>query len=268
MSTLKRNLAYLIRKHGTNPTQLAKATGVPQPTIKRILDGTSDDPRTNTLEPLANYFECSVEYLRTADIEGGDQVFDAIVKNEGTSIGVHLATEDVAERNTTAERSRGIPPIQIQLARNFAESLPVELRQNIERRVSAQGHSYRFDYFSKKMAVELGTLVIRQGAGGVRSISTSGITRSLWRLSSYRLLTNESHPDRAYLLFVSIINETDGPLPVKTMTRIGGEAALHGIDVVWGDVKSAAAYVTSMENGTMKVFYQSEGALFDEDETF
>lgn len=72
MSQLRRNLAYLIAKQGTNPTALAKATGVQQPTIHRILKGESDDPRTATVKPLADYFGVSVEFMRTADAE----VFD------------------------------------------------------------------------------------------------------------------------------------------------------------------------------------------------
>lgn len=72
MSQLRRNLAYLIAKHGINPTALAKATGVQQPTIHRILKGESDDPRTATVQPLADYFGVSVEFLRTTDAESFD----------------------------------------------------------------------------------------------------------------------------------------------------------------------------------------------------
>lgn len=72
MSQLRRNLAYLIAKHGINPTALAKATGVQQPTIHRILKGESDDPRTATVQPLADYFGVSVEFMRTADAQAFD----------------------------------------------------------------------------------------------------------------------------------------------------------------------------------------------------
>ncbi len=72
MSQLRRNLAYLIAKQGINPTALAKATGVRQPTIHRILKGESDDPHTATVQPLADYFGVSVEFMRTADAEAFD----------------------------------------------------------------------------------------------------------------------------------------------------------------------------------------------------
>jgi phage repressor protein C with HTH and peptisase S24 domain len=71
--SIRENLAYLISKNGINPTILAKATGVHQPTIHRILKGESDDPRTATIQPLADYFGTTVEFLRTADA----QVLDA-----------------------------------------------------------------------------------------------------------------------------------------------------------------------------------------------
>lgn len=49
---------------GMNATQLAKATGIPQPTIRRILIGESKDPDTATLMPLAAFFGKTVAQLR------------------------------------------------------------------------------------------------------------------------------------------------------------------------------------------------------------
>lgn len=72
MSKLIRNLNYLLNKHGLNPTELQNRTGVPQPTIHRILAGNSEDPRTRTLKPIANHFGVTVEHLRTGDIERDD----------------------------------------------------------------------------------------------------------------------------------------------------------------------------------------------------
>lgn len=73
MSQLQLNLAYLIAKRDTNPTQLSKATGVPQPTIKRILDGTSQKPHDVTLAPLAQYFGLTAYVVRYAKLEEADQ---------------------------------------------------------------------------------------------------------------------------------------------------------------------------------------------------
>lgn len=65
---VKKNLEYLIEMRGTNPHELQKATGVPQPTVHRILTGESADPRTATLQPLADYFEVTVAALRDRDL--------------------------------------------------------------------------------------------------------------------------------------------------------------------------------------------------------
>lgn len=65
---VKKNLDWLIRQRKTNPYDLQRATGVPQPTIHRILTGESNDPRTKTLQPLADYFGVSLAELRDRDL--------------------------------------------------------------------------------------------------------------------------------------------------------------------------------------------------------
>lgn len=65
---LRRNLEWLISKAKTNPNALEKETGVKQPTIHRILTGESEDPRTSSLKPLADYFGVSVADLRDKDL--------------------------------------------------------------------------------------------------------------------------------------------------------------------------------------------------------
>lgn len=55
--------------NGLNPTALSKAIGVPQSTVHRILAGTSKDPRTSNLAPIANFFHVSLEALQFANLE-------------------------------------------------------------------------------------------------------------------------------------------------------------------------------------------------------
>lgn len=62
---LAMKLSLLMESKGLNPTSLAKATGVPQPTIFRMLNGESSDPRTSTLKPIADYFMIEIDYLRS-----------------------------------------------------------------------------------------------------------------------------------------------------------------------------------------------------------
>jgi phage repressor protein C with HTH and peptisase S24 domain len=67
-SLLRKNLEWLIAQRKTNPHELQRVTGVPQPTIHRILTGESTDPRTKTLQPLAEFFGLSVSNLRDQDL--------------------------------------------------------------------------------------------------------------------------------------------------------------------------------------------------------
>lgn len=69
---VSKNLEWLMAKARTNPHELQRATGVPQPTIHRILTGVSSDPRTQTLQPLADFFQVSINDLRTRDLAVDD----------------------------------------------------------------------------------------------------------------------------------------------------------------------------------------------------
>jgi transcriptional regulator with XRE-family HTH domain len=60
---LKENLAVLLAQRDMNQTQLAKATGIPQPTINRILTGETASPRIENVNVFADYFGVTVEAL-------------------------------------------------------------------------------------------------------------------------------------------------------------------------------------------------------------
>lgn len=64
---LRENLQALMEKHGENSHSLSGKVHVPQPTIFRILDGTSADPRRATVAKLAKYFGVSVEELHNGN---------------------------------------------------------------------------------------------------------------------------------------------------------------------------------------------------------
>lgn len=68
MNRLAPNLRKLIDDAQISENQLSERTGVPQPTINRILKEQSRDPRDSTLLPLARYFKLTVEELRRADL--------------------------------------------------------------------------------------------------------------------------------------------------------------------------------------------------------
>lgn len=105
-----KNLKWLMGDAIT-PYALASETGVPQPTIFRILTGESNDPRTKTLQPLANYFGVSVAALRDQDLSSAHNELIELVDDHAKSDRVklddrqrewlellnHLGSDDVAE---------------------------------------------------------------------------------------------------------------------------------------------------------------------------
>lgn len=52
--------------------ELAGISGVPQPTISRILKGSHADPRTSTLDKLAHALGCTTEHLRNSPSHAGE----------------------------------------------------------------------------------------------------------------------------------------------------------------------------------------------------
>lgn len=68
MSTLIKNLDYLIHKNRTNATQLQEDIKVPQTTTSRILNGTTSNPSDRTLKKYADHFKVTVADLRYSDL--------------------------------------------------------------------------------------------------------------------------------------------------------------------------------------------------------
>ena len=56
-------LARLMKQEGISQSGLARATGVPQPTINRILSQVTQDPRRDSMISIANYFGVPLESL-------------------------------------------------------------------------------------------------------------------------------------------------------------------------------------------------------------
>ncbi|RUR14241.1 LexA family transcriptional regulator [Legionella sp. km772] len=62
--SLSGNLHQLMRIHGNiSVSELARLTGLPQPTIHHILTGSTKNPRKKALEELSRFFSVSVEQL-------------------------------------------------------------------------------------------------------------------------------------------------------------------------------------------------------------
>ena len=56
-------IARLMKLDGISQSGLSRATGVPQPTINRILSQVTQDPRRDSMISIANYFGVALESL-------------------------------------------------------------------------------------------------------------------------------------------------------------------------------------------------------------
>ncbi len=62
-SRLKEILRKLMSEVNINEAELARKTNIPQPTLHRILSGSTRSPRGNSLSPLANFFSVTISQL-------------------------------------------------------------------------------------------------------------------------------------------------------------------------------------------------------------
>lgn len=239
VNQLQRNLQYLIEKHGTNPTALAAATGVTQPTIHRILSGESKDPRTANLEKLANHFNVTVETLRTGTLR---------TQGEGTSTDLEMvagATNTDTDDQPRRKPGDWVRPKETREAiERFTTALAPAFRIFVERTEKLQGQRYRFAYSSDKVVADF-LVVPERNLSRKAPLPTSA---KLWRLSVHRVLTKETNPNRRYYLFV-VVPEGNGvgSIPLYALSRAVTEAKLHGIDVVLATATDAGEWVSGVE---------------------
>lgn len=67
-------LESLMAEVAINEAELARKTGIPQPTLHRILSGATRSPRGHSLAPLANFFSITINQLMGVDPLPKDRV--------------------------------------------------------------------------------------------------------------------------------------------------------------------------------------------------
>lgn len=95
---LKENLKALMDRLGENPTSLSVRARVPQPTIHRILNGTSAQPRRENVEKLAAALGVPVEELYGSKKTSGL----TIASETSAPYNAHAASFRPDPRNITA----------------------------------------------------------------------------------------------------------------------------------------------------------------------
>lgn len=64
------NLRFLVHEEGISEGELSRRTSIPQPTLHKILSGTTVDPRISTIKTLADYFETPMDFLCSKKVTG------------------------------------------------------------------------------------------------------------------------------------------------------------------------------------------------------
>lgn len=63
VGNLSKNLSVFMKTKGVSESDLSRILNVPYNTIKRLINGSTTDPRASTLTLIANYFSVSVDQL-------------------------------------------------------------------------------------------------------------------------------------------------------------------------------------------------------------
>lgn len=241
MSTLRHNLAFLMSKYQLTANTLAKETGVPQPTISRILSGESSDPRTQTIQPLAERFGLEAEDLRSS-IVAGAEAFSYEEQPDPASRRKGL--RDILDQKKHSAKTEVIAGPR--LLRNNDAARFNELRRRAQEEIAEQitsqlrGQATRnfmrgpFVYLSDRLVLEIR---IYPAGPNVTFDSPSWVQR-LWELSCYRLQCLDNFPDRDYVL-AAIFVDFDLQADTYTVARdwltphgyqhLAAQAELHSI---------------------------------------
>lgn len=73
--TITEILNYLLLDEKIRPSELARRTGVPQPTIHRMVAGTCPKPHMASIRPIAEYFGLTPEQLKGEELIPGLNMF-------------------------------------------------------------------------------------------------------------------------------------------------------------------------------------------------
>lgn len=98
---LGKQVSKLMKDSGVSQTDLSRATGIPQPTINRILNEKTGDPRGSTVVKIANFFGVEAECLYECSSNEIQRITSLELVNE---IYKNIAMLSVNERASLFER--------------------------------------------------------------------------------------------------------------------------------------------------------------------
>ena len=98
---ISKQLSKLMRDNNLSQSALSRATGVPQPTINRILSEVTREPRRDSVVRIANFFGITPESLYET---GGSKSARMPTAESSEEIYKRIAMLNVTERSELFER--------------------------------------------------------------------------------------------------------------------------------------------------------------------
>ncbi len=95
--SLLTKLDKLMREKRINKAQLSRDTGIPYTTISSLYHKGYENIRLSTLQKLADYFECSLDYIVDMQDRQGQKSILSLSENGTKSNGVKSLCEDDAQ---------------------------------------------------------------------------------------------------------------------------------------------------------------------------
>jgi len=246
MSYLSENLAALLNQRKMNATNLAQATGVPQPTIHRILKGVSRDPRTDTIQPIAEYFGVPLETLRS------------------TYLGMTLPRPSRKKDNSAPNWKTRVSEVDIfnnilKREQEFLSELEKQLDKKLDRRPPdlAGNPKYCFDYVSDRVVAEFSVVPVRARrvypeTTPSAELDLDPVTRRLWQMLCSKKVSSRRVGDRHYLMFLDPMSTDPGAdvrRIIPSVVDLIAEAQTQGMYVYWQGPQDAATIVATVEHG-------------------
>jgi len=245
-----------MHKHQITANTLAKETGVPQPTISRILNGESSDPRTLTVQPIAERFGLDVEDMRSKLIDGAGDFTPPVAKVE--LLGKIGQPAAVREQGNARKVRHNLIGEKLRNASIYCELvLPQQRKELIE-----NFEIDRLDYVSPKLALEWKVLPYSKKPHLSQNSrhQYESLQASLWQL----LMQKNEAPDKACILailFVDIDNSSDeiepqdaqdhfvqwAPLP-PALSKLSAQASIYGVSVMVSTPKHLAGIIEEIES--------------------
>jgi SOS-response transcriptional repressor LexA len=96
------NLHRLMQHQGLSEAELARQTGVPQPTLHKILSNQTTDPRISTLKTLADFFKIPLDDLFSDNVLLQDTPTSGAKDSQSIPV---ISWEDCVKPNPTSDLS-------------------------------------------------------------------------------------------------------------------------------------------------------------------